>query len=158
MSDYAVALQVDDGLASAGQVDWRTLQDAISATLRSQDVAPGASVSLVIVDDLEMARLNDAHRGALGPTDVLSFATGEGGALILPPDAPLELGDIVISLPTAARQAATEGNPLTHELVLLAVHGCLHLLGYDHLAASEKNEMWPVQRVILDSLGVIIQI
>ncbi len=69
------------------------------------------------------------------PTDVLSFPLGEKG-----PDGTFYLGDIVIAVPVAARQARAKGHGLDRELRLLAIHGYLHLLGYDHFAGIEEEE------------------
>ena len=101
--------------------------------------APTYSLGLQLCDDATIAELNSQWRQQSGPTDVLAFAALEDdGAEGLPPlpvsagDAPLELGDIVISLDTAGRQAADHGHPLRDELLFLACHGLLHLLGWDH--------------------------
>ena len=105
--------------------------------------APAYSLGLSLVGDAEIAALNQDWRDKAGPTDVLAFAAqdeAEGGAPAMPspswgegPDAePLELGDIVISLETAARQAPEHGHCLERELQFLASHGLLHLLGWDH--------------------------
>ena len=87
-----------------------------------------AELSLVLVSDAVMRRLNRQWRGADRPTDVLSFAQaeGQGGA----PEG--LLGDVVISVDTARRQARERAEPLTRELDRLLIHGVLHLLGYDH--------------------------
>ena len=69
------------------------------------------------------------------PTDVLSFPLGEKG-----PDGKFYLGDIVIAVPVAFRQARAKGHGLDRELRLLAIHGFLHLLGYDHFAGIEEEE------------------
>lgn len=101
------------------------------------------SLGLSLVGDGEMAELNEGWRNQEGPTDVLAFAAqdeGLDGAPAMPmlpapePDQeePLELGDIVMSLETAARQAETAGVSLARELRWLASHGLLHLLGWDH--------------------------
>ncbi|WP_094555168.1 rRNA maturation RNase YbeY [Synechococcus sp. 1G10] len=101
------------------------------------------SLGLSLVGDGEMAELNESWRSQEGPTDVLAFAAqdeGLEGAPAMPkrpllePDQEesLELGDIVISLETAARQAETAGVSLARELRWLASHGLLHLLGWDH--------------------------
>lgn len=96
--------------------------------LERVDFAHG-ELSLVLCDDAFIHALNRAWRHVDAPTDVLSFAMHEGE------DADLHgelLGDIVISLDTAARQAAERGHGLRDEVRVLLVHGLLHLLGYDH--------------------------
>lgn len=96
--------------------------------------ASGYSLGLQLTGDDTIAELNQAWRQHSGPTDVLAFAAQEEA-----PPAPagaeqdwLELGDIVISLDTARRQAETAGHGLAEELLFLASHGLLHLLGWDH--------------------------
>ncbi len=102
--------------------------------LPAQLRAPGYSLGLELTDDATIAELNQAWRQQSGPTDVLAFAAQEEA-----PPAPagaepdwLELGDIVISLDTARRQAEAAGHGLAEELLFLASHGLLHLLGWDH--------------------------
>lgn len=97
-----------------------------------------AELSIQLVDDAEMALLNEAYRGKQGPTDVLSFslATGEhaqycGGLL----------GDVVIDFAQAERQAAELGHSVAEELLRLLVHGVLHLLGHDHEQDEEAARM-----------------
>jgi probable rRNA maturation factor len=93
----------------------------------------GCELSLVLCSDPFIHRLNQQHRGVDAPTDVLSFPMrDEGGG-----DEDPVLGDVVISVPTAARQAGEHGHSLEHELRVLLVHGFLHLLGYDHETSEE---------------------
>ena len=106
--------------------------------------APAYSLGLSMVGDGDIAALNADWRQKQGPTDVLAFAAQDDGldqapAMPMPDWAdadgetePLELGDIVISLETAARQAADHGHGLEREVLFLASHGLLHLLGWDH--------------------------
>jgi probable rRNA maturation factor len=98
-----------------------------------------------------MASLNQTHRGLEGPTDVLAFPLREGPLSRLAADA---LGDVVISVDTARRQACEAGTRLRAELALLLVHGILHLLGYDHGTGAERRRMWRKQRAILLACGV----
>lgn len=101
--------------------------------------AAGRELSIVVTDDESMASYNDRWRGVQGPTDVLSFAMDEGepiaSAVALP------LGDVVLSLDTAARQADHHGHPLADELVFLLVHGVCHLTGHDHGEPEEAARM-----------------
>jgi rRNA maturation RNase YbeY len=95
---------------------------------------PAAEVSILLVSDREMRTLNHRWRGKDRPTDVLAFAQreGAGGA----PDG--VLGDVVISVDTARRQAAERGHGLGHEGERLLIHGLLHLLGYDHERSTRE--------------------
>jgi rRNA maturation RNase YbeY len=102
-----------------------------------------AELSLALVGDAPMAELNLRHRGKRGPTDVLSFSLLEGahseyrGAL---------LGDVVIDVEQAARQARRVRRPLDDELAKLVIHGVLHLLGHDHEGAAEARRMRAEER------------
>ncbi len=100
------------------------------------EVAPeGVSASLVLVGDVRMRHLNRTFRGYDRPTDVLAFPASNGDF----PDEADYLGDIVISVETARRQARRRGSTLPRELRVLALHGLLHLLGYDH--ETDHGEM-----------------
>jgi probable rRNA maturation factor len=109
-----------------------------------------AELSIALVDDAEVRRLNATYRRVDKPTDVLAFAMreGDGGALH-----PGVLGDVVISLDTAARQAAARDVPVADEVRLLLTHGILHLLGYDHeRSPREARRMFRKQRDLLARL------
>ncbi|MFO8236846.1 MAG: rRNA maturation RNase YbeY [Prochlorococcaceae cyanobacterium] len=132
----------DDGAGPWHQLLSRWLGQ-LAAELPPELGAPAYSLGLNLVSDPEIAGLNTHWRGLAGPTDVLAFAARDAGVDQAPPlplaapeelpDAePLELGDIVISLETAARQAGEHGHGLVRELQFLASHGLLHLLGWDH--------------------------
>ncbi len=136
-------------------VDATLLRRAIHETLRAENAQ--GDVTLLITNDATVAALNQQFLGKEGPTDVLSFpAMDDGDDFVLPPAAMEEpyLGDIIIALPFTQRQAQRLGRALEDELALLAVHGALHLLGYDHATPAEKAEMWSRQRAILHGLGV----
>src|SRR5215470_11145764 len=109
-----------------------------------------AELSVALVDDAEIRRLNAAYRRSDKPTDVLAFAMREGDGAALHP---AMLGDVVISLDTATRQAAERGAALADEVRLLLVHGLLHLLGYDHeRSPAEARRMFRRQRALLAQL------
>jgi probable rRNA maturation factor len=117
--------------------------------LRSLGVA--AELSVVLVDDAEIHRLNALYRHIDRSTDVLAFAMREGDGATL--HAAL-LGDVVISLDTAARQAAARAVAVADEVRLLLAHGVLHLLGYDHeRSPAEARRMFRRQRQLLAALG-----
>lgn len=118
-------------------------------------IEPHAEVSVVLSDDNYIHQLNRQYRGKDCPTDVLSFALNEGEepAIIGGPGEVL-LGDIIISLETAGRQAEEFGHSLERELAYLTVHGILHLLGYDHMTEAEKKEMRHEEEYILAFLGI----
>ena len=156
-----------DGLDNTPGAEWMTA--AVRWGL-AQATPPDTigQVSLLITDDATVQALNKQYRGLDATTDVLSFSAEYGGhwegdeaqpdsASHLPSDWPLPgdepppLGDIVISLPQAARQADQQGVPLCSELALLLVHGALHLLGHDHYEDRERDEMQRLERLALDA-------
>ena len=119
------------------------------------DIPAGAEVGVVFADDAYIRDLNREYRGIDKATDVLSFALEEGEELPVEggPDEVL-LGDIVISLETAARQADEFGHSLERELAYLTVHGMLHLVGHDHMDEEEKTAMRRQEEHILGLLGI----
>ena len=130
-----------------------------------QDLPPHAQcaayeLTLRFTEDGEVQTLNRDYRGIDRPTDVLSFAALEGTDALLPPDSltdsgePLYLGDIVISVPTAQRQAEDSGHSLGVELSWLAVHGFLHLLGWDHPDEDSFERMVNQQIWLLRETGL----
>lgn len=113
------------------------------------DVAPlGSSASLVLVADDRIRKLNRTYRGYDQPTDVLSFPARAGEF----PDESDYLGDIVISVETARRQASRRGSTLPRELRVLALHGLLHLLGYDH--ETDDGEMRRLEYRLRRKFGI----
>ena len=97
-----------------------------------------AELSVLLTDDRRIHELNHRYRGKDKPTDVLAFELDGSEA---PGDGAPNLGDVVISLDTAARQAKAKRLTLLHEVRLLLAHGLLHLLGYDHARPAQKRRM-----------------
>lgn len=155
---YAIDIQVDESVFAA--VDTEALVSAVTATLRQQEIDM-AALTVVITSDEAVRELNRDYRGIDGPTDVLSFAAREESDdapdIALPPEVAAELasylGDLVIAFSYSERQAAHFGNSITAELQLLAVHGTLHLLGYDHQEQADEDAMWAIQELILSQFG-----
>lgn len=116
-----------------------------------------AEVSISFVTNEMIRDLNREYRDKDQPTDVISFAMeepGEGEVAIQGTDEPRVLGDIIISLDRTKEQAADYGHSFERELGFLAVHGFLHLLGYDHMNDEDEKKMFAKQDVILNSLGI----
>jgi probable rRNA maturation factor len=124
------------------------IQRAAEAALSQSNAAP-CEVSVALVDEPEMRQLNLKYAGEDHATDVLSFESGAED----PADNRLILGDIVICLPIARTQAELAGHALEDELALLAVHGVLHLLGFDHAQVDDRRQMWDRQNAVLRELG-----
>ncbi len=159
--------------AAVGEDLCSLIEDALQEVLAGEPGGPvsraignrEAEVSLVLVDDVRMESLNRQYRGIAGTTDVLSFSMldedGEEGTLFPPgqvaapaPEAEVLLGDIVISIPRALSQAAAYGNSFQQEMVFLAVHGMLHLLGYDDETEPGAAGMMERTRQVMDRLGL----
>jgi probable rRNA maturation factor len=123
--------------------------------LSSMSVSPLAELSVMLVDLKHMERLHEVYMGEPGPTDVLAFPQDDldSGAPVTGSDDVPEalLGDVVLCPQVAERQALTAGHSPKAELHLLAVHGILHLLGYDHADVEEEQEMVAVQTRLLEA-------
>ncbi|NUP98554.1 MAG: rRNA maturation RNase YbeY [Armatimonadetes bacterium] len=130
----------------------RRVHDSAIATLLGAEV----ETSLVLCDDTAIAELNEAYLQHQGPTDVISFPQLEltpGVPALLPPGT--LLGDVVISVDTAARQAEPYPDwELNDELALLLVHGLLHLCGYDDQTAVERARMQTREDDLLRACGL----
>jgi probable rRNA maturation factor len=124
-------------------------------------LAPTYEIGLRLTDDGEMQQLNSQYRHQDKPTDVLSFASLEVDfpqSEEIGTEVPLYLGDIVISLETAQRQAEQQGHPLQTELAWLSAHGLLHLLGWDHPDEEGLNQMLNQQVILLKDISIDINI
>jgi probable rRNA maturation factor len=142
-----VWVEISEGLTAAVDVD--DLRQAVEAALNHEGHAEG-EVTVLLTDDAQVQDLNRQYAGIDSPTDVLSFSAQEGDpAFVAAPEVVAYLGDIAIAVPFAARQAAAVGHSQAAELRLLAVHGTLHLLGYDHATEEEQAAMWQRQEAIL---------
>ncbi len=126
------------------------LRRAAATTLEHQAAPLQAELSIVLTDDARLQELNREYLGMDAPTDVLSFPASETD----PETGAPYLGDILISIPYAAKSAEKAGHSLEAEVQLLVVHGVLHLLGHDHAKPAEKARMWKAQREILTRLGL----
>lgn len=135
-------------------VDGRALVAAARRLLESVGET-GSSLSLRLVDDRTIRSINRTHRGKDLPTDVLSFPLAEGPAPAADRTAPERmLGDVVISVETARRQARDYDAPLQDELYRLLIHGVLHVLGHDHEQARERRRMESEERRLAVAIGL----
>jgi probable rRNA maturation factor len=141
---------VQQGVAEAG-LDARSVERLVQAVLDDLGVAGPCSLSVCLVGDDEIRGLNRDHRGLDEVTDVLSFPVD--GLDPLPAEMERELGDVVISLAQARRQAADAGITEQEELTGLVVHGVLHLAGFDH--ETDAGEMFERQDRLLASLPFV---
>ncbi len=140
-----VDVTVDPGPISA--LVATLIERAVRLTLGAEGVRAG-EVSVAVLDDAGIRRLNREHLGHDRPTDVLSFALhGEGEPVI---------GDVYLGADQACRQASEAGIPADEEFARLAVHGTLHVLGWDHPEEAEarfRSAMWRRQEALVAELG-----
>lgn len=135
--------QVCSGLLPSSE----QIQTWVNSALDSVD--EDCELSIRLVDEVESADLNETYRSKSGPTNVLSF----------PFEAPIEikprlLGDLVICAPVVAQEAQTQNKQLMDHWAHMVIHGCLHLLGYDHIEDKEAEEMEGIEKTILKSLAI----
>jgi probable rRNA maturation factor len=145
-----ISLQIDQPFLA--EVDPKPIEKALQTTWQRFDKPAFQTAMVVITDNQTLQQLNHQHRGVNAPTDVLSFENSPD------PDFPDldqgHLGDIIIAYPMAEAQALAAGHPPIEELTLLAVHGMLHLLGFDHDTPTSKKKMWTTQHQIMTELGL----
>ncbi|MFD1038516.1 rRNA maturation RNase YbeY [Virgibacillus byunsanensis] len=133
------------------------IQRLITFAAEKETVSKEAELSINFVDNKEIQELNRNYRQQNKPTDVISFALQEsvdGEVNIVGEDIPLVLGDIVISVDQAKEQAEDYNHSFERELGFLAVHGLLHLLGYDHMNKDDEVNMFQKQEEILGEFGL----
>lgn len=134
------------------------LEKLIKYTAEHEEVDENSEVSISFVNNDEIQRINKQYRGKDYPTDVISFALEEQSEdeleIIGDESLPVHLGDIVISIEKAKEQAEEYEHSFEREIGFLAVHGFLHLLGYDHETDEEEKEMFERQENILQEFGL----
>ncbi|WP_020062249.1 rRNA maturation RNase YbeY [Bacillus sp. 123MFChir2] len=133
------------------------IQQLVEKAAEIESVEDGAELSITFVNNERIQEINREYRDKDQPTDVISFAMedmGEGEMEIVGVEMPRMLGDIIISIPRAKEQAEEYGHSFDRELGFLAVHGFLHLLGYDHMTEEEEKVMFGKQKEILDAFGL----
>jgi len=151
---------------SGARPDRPSLRSALTAALNHEEIDGDVLVTLSFVDEHEIQAINAEHRGVDRVTDVLSFSLVEGtlpdgspvddtaSPFAVPTDQPRELGDIVICHARAVEQAAEYGHSLRREIAYLAVHGLLHVLGYDHEIPEDQAVMRAKEEAALAAVGL----
>ena len=132
------------------------LTKAMNVVAELEALSPQTEVDITLVDDAAIHELNRTYRGIDRPTDVLSFALDAGEEEPEVDDDEIEhlLCDVIISAPTAVRQGEEYGHGLEREMTYLAVHGMLHLLGYDHMEEKDKLIMRKREEEVLRRLDL----
>ena len=146
-----LTLQVRDSVRRAVPAELRrVLRHQVGRAMRAAGV-DSALVALTLSDDEELHELNLEYADEDHPTDVLSFAQRDadpGFVVPLPPGAVEPLGDVIISVETAQRQADAQGHDLLSEMCHLSVHGLCHLLGMDHRDSQEERWMFGYEALL----------
>jgi probable rRNA maturation factor len=133
-----------------GRLDRAALRRLVARVLRAEGVAPPAEVGLVVSNDETVRDLNRRCLGLDEPTDVLSFGHDPSPEpFVTPPDGLRRLGEVILSYPTAERQAQEAGCSVQEEAAHLVVHGLLHLLGYDHADPEGERRMRAREEALL---------
>jgi len=159
-SDMTAALPATEVLVAAdcwqGEADAEAIvQRAIAAAAAAVEAdTGGAELAVMLTDDAGIRTLNRNWRGIDKPTNVLSFPALAPERAPAAGDAPRMLGDIAIAFETTRAEAEAERKPFDHHLSHLAVHGFLHLIGYDHETDNEAEAMEGLERAILARLGI----
>ncbi|MDX1807563.1 MAG: rRNA maturation RNase YbeY [Paenisporosarcina sp.] len=152
-----LTLDLNDQTESLSSENLQLIEKMLHHAAEDQGIEAGSELSVTFVNNEEIQQINNDYRGKNVPTDVISFAMeelGEGEIAIIVPGAPRMLGDIIISVERAKEQAADYGHSEERELGFLAIHGFLHLLGYDHMEDEDEKEMTEKQEAILQSFGL----
>ena len=129
------------------------LKNVIRQILKAEKVGVNSEVELVITGDEKVHKLNKQYLDEDRTTDVISFSMNEQTrnqpVFVSVPDGKIHLGEIIISYPQASKQAAEHGHSIEEEMLILIIHGVLHLLGYDHDAPERQKIMWSRASAIL---------
>jgi probable rRNA maturation factor len=133
------------------------IQGILNVAAEKEGVEEGSEVSITFLSNERIREINRDYRHKDQPTDVISFALeelGEDEIEIVGTDMPRVLGDIIISVERAKEQAEEYNHSFSRELGFLALHGFLHLLGYDHIEEEDEKEMFQTQKDILEEYGL----
>ena len=137
------------------EVNYKLIENVISEALKYEGVSDNTEISVTIVDNEEIRKINNKFRNIDRATDVLSFPLIDFDNEDLPNDgSKIYLGDIIISIERAKEQANEYGHSLDREVGFLTAHSLLHLLGYDHMVPEEEKVMFAKQEEILSNLGL----
>ncbi|MGE0910614.1 rRNA maturation RNase YbeY [Bacillus atrophaeus] len=153
----SLLIDIIDETESVAEEMLKEVEKLLQFAAEREGVQDQAEVSVTIVTNDEIQQINKEYRGKDTPTDVISFALeeeGEDELEIVGAEMPPVLGDIIISADRTREQAEEYGHSFLRELGFLAVHGFLHLLGYDHMTKEQEEEMFTKQKDLLDNYGL----
>lgn len=149
-----------DFLDETGKIttqDLELVEGLLQHAAKIEQVEDGTELSVTFVTNEAIHEINKEYRHKDAPTDVISFALeelGEGETAIIAEGMPRILGDVIISIDSTREQAEEFGHSFERELGFLAVHGLLHVLGYDHMVPEDEKIMFGKQDEILESYGL----
>ena len=158
MADWEISIQIDKKFQ--GSLKWDWLRGVVSKILTAEGCSAPLEIGLVVADDELVRQLNRDYRGKDETTDVLAFSLFSPQSddaqppFALPPDEQLQLGEVIVCYPQAARQAAEQQHPRETEITLLVIHGVLHLLGYDHEEPEQGRLMRAREKEILGQVAM----
>jgi probable rRNA maturation factor len=152
-------LEIDflDETNKLSESDRELVQSLLDYAAGEENVEPASELTVSFVTNERIQEINKEYRDKNQPTDVISFALeelGEDETKIVGDGIPRILGDIIISVEKAKDQADEYGHTFSRELGFLALHGFLHLLGYDHMNDEDEKRMFGRQKEILDGYGL----
>jgi len=136
------------------KLNQRKIKEIIRKILQYLKVDEETEISVLFTDDKFIRSLNNKYRGIDKPTDVLSFSLQEGAIKYPEVESDKLLGDIIISVETAQRQADTLNHTIEKELAVLLIHGLLHLTGYDHEKNEDYKIMWEKESEMLEIVAL----
>lgn len=146
-----------DETNEVSEVAEQLVADVLQFAARQENIEVGTELSVTFVDNARIQEINKEYRNKDAATDVLSFAMeemGEDELAVIGADIPRMLGDLIISIERTKEQAAEYGHSFERELGFLALHGFLHLLGFDHMTESDEKVMFTKQKELLDAYGL----
>nr|WP_249315337.1 rRNA maturation RNase YbeY [Bacillus sp. FJAT-49711] len=152
-------MQIDliDETKKLSDSDVELIKRLLNYAAEKEHIEDETELSVMIVSNDEIQKINKEYRGKDYATDVISFAMeelGEDEQEIIGVDMPRMLGDIIISSDKAQEQANEYGHSYARELGFLTIHGFLHLLGYDHIEEEEEKKMFARQNELLEGYGL----
>jgi probable rRNA maturation factor len=139
-------------------VDVSRLRLLAEHVIREEGFPDETELTIMLVDDVNMAGYNEQFMSRTGPTDVLAFPVESLQPGVVPKwypgDPPILLGDVIVAPDHVSRQAAEQGVEFSDEISLMVVHGTLHLMGWDHVDDAQAEEMEVRERRLLSGLGM----
>ncbi|WP_338470290.1 rRNA maturation RNase YbeY [Niallia sp. XMNu-256] len=153
----SMIIDLNDETNELSQEEMNTIENILQFAAEKEKIENESELSVTFVSNERIQEINKEYRHKDMPTDVISFAMeelGEGEIPLTGVDMPRVLGDIIISIAKARSQADEYGHSFLRELGFLAVHGFLHLLGYDHEIEEDEKIMFARQKDILDEFGL----